>query len=277
MAKLGEIGKIMKDFKGDMDGLANRKIEEVETAKARLNPTALREELASLDAEYKKHFDFTRDMYRERLNEAIADRRKGNANKFLPGYIDYDLLQKMNIISQSGVQLTEDELSDFCKSAMKSRSDFLIRKVQLMADQNGFRLNVPSEAKANAVLDEVASVAGEVIDKYTGQLTGMENGGTGRDGTSMKIRVHAEGIFLNRYEQQYEQETIEDIQISRISQKNFAELEADKQKKAAQEPVELVNADGVHVTAKSNGKNSAAAYFARNHSNRMNQKTEPED
>lgn len=48
MGKFDEIRRIMKDFKGDVDGLANRKIEEIETAKARLNPTALKEELASL-------------------------------------------------------------------------------------------------------------------------------------------------------------------------------------------------------------------------------------
>mgnify|MGYP005880150537 CR=1 FL=1 len=96
--------------------------------------------------------------------------------------------------------------------------------MQLMAEQNGFRLNVPSEAKANAVLDEVAKTASEVIDKFTGELTGKENGGTGRDGTSMKIRVHAEGTFLNRYEQQYEKETVEDVRISRISKQGFAEI-----------------------------------------------------
>lgn len=61
-------------------------------------------------------------------------------------YFDFDLLNKMNIISQSEVQLTEDELASFCKDAMKSRSEFCVRKVQLMAEQNGFRLNVPSEA-----------------------------------------------------------------------------------------------------------------------------------
>ena len=186
MGKFDEIRRIMKDFKGDVDGLANRKIEEIETAKARLNPTALKEELASLDAEYGKHFEFTRNMYREKLAAAVADRRRGNANKYIKGYFDFDLLNKMNIISQSEVQLTEDELASFCKDAMKSRSEFCVRKVQLMAEQNGFRLNVPSEAKANAVLDEVAKTASEVIDKFTGELTGKENGGTGRDGTSSR-------------------------------------------------------------------------------------------
>lgn len=33
MGKFDEIRRIMKDFKGDVDGLANRKIEEIETAK----------------------------------------------------------------------------------------------------------------------------------------------------------------------------------------------------------------------------------------------------
>lgn len=144
--------------------------------------------------------------------------------------------------------------------------------------QMGQRNAMRACLKANAVLDEVAKTASEVIDKFTGELTGKENGGTGRDGTSMKIRVHAEGTFLNRYEQQYEKETVEDVRISRISKQGFAEMEANKQKKADQEPVELVNADGVHVTAQSNGTNSAAAYFAKNYSNCMNQKTtEPED
>ena len=146
MGKFDEIRRIMKDFKGDVDGLANRKIEEIETAKARLNPTALKEELASLDAEYGKHFEFTRNMYREKLAAAVADRRRGNANKYIKGYFDFDLLNNMNIISHSEVQLTEDELASFCKDAMKSRSEFCVRKVQLMAEQNGFRLNVPSEA-----------------------------------------------------------------------------------------------------------------------------------
>ena len=44
MRKFDEIRKVMKDFKEDMDGLVSRKIEETDTAKARLNPTALKEE-----------------------------------------------------------------------------------------------------------------------------------------------------------------------------------------------------------------------------------------
>lgn len=268
MAKFDEIRKVLKDFKQDIDGLANRKIEEMDTAKARLNPTALREELASLDAEYSKHFKFERDRYRQRLNDAIADRRKGNANKYIAGYIDYDLLNKMNIVAQSGVELTEPELADFCKAAMKSRSEFCVRKCQLLAKDNHYKLNVPSEAKANGVLDEVAKIASEVIDGYTGALTGRDRG-DGSDGRSMTLKVNSSGIFLNRYEKMYEEETIENIRISRMSQKNFAKLNAEKQKKKEQEPVEIVNTDHVNISAKSDDSNSPAAQYAKGLSQKM--------
>lgn len=233
-----------------------------------MNPTALREELASLDAEYSKHFKFTRDRYRERLNDAIADRRKGNTNKYITGYIDYDLLNKMNIISQSGVELTEPELADFCKAAMKSRSEFCVRKCQLLAKENHYKLNVPSEAKANGVLDKVAKIAGEVIGGYTGTLTGRDRG-DGSDGWSMTLKVNSSGIFLNRYEKMYEEETIEDIRISRMSQKNFAKLNAEEQKKKEQEPVEIVNTDHVNISAKSDDSNSPASQYVKRLSSQM--------
>lgn len=82
MGKFDEIRKIMKEFKGDMDSLASNKINEEQTARARLNPTALEEELTSLAAEYDGHFKSTRNRYKERLNEAIADRRKGNSKPY---------------------------------------------------------------------------------------------------------------------------------------------------------------------------------------------------
>lgn len=269
MGKFDEIRKIMKEFKSDMDSLASNKINEEQTARARLNPTALEEELTSLDAEYDGHFKSTRNRYKERLNEAITDRRKGNANKYIRGYIDYDLLNKMNIISQSGVELTEAELSDFCREAMRSRSEFCIRKCQLMAKDNHFNLEVPSEAKANNVLDEVEKIANKVVSQYTGKLTGLEKGYFGNDGESMSIKVYAEGTFLNNYERQYEKQTIEDIRISYISKENYSDLEAEKKKKAENQPVELVNADKVNIDAKSANNGSPAAKYAKAYSERM--------
>lgn len=169
----------------------------------------------------------------------------------------------MNIISQSGVELTEAELSDFCKEAMKSRSEFCIRKVQLMAKANHFSLAVPSEAKANSVLDEVSRTANNVIREYTGTLTGCDRG-NGSDGHSMMIKVEACGHFLDRFEQQYERETIEDIKISRVSKKRFAEFEADKKEREENKPVEMVEvSDSIGVQVKPEISNSSAGQYAR--------------
>lgn len=274
MNKFDEIRRIMKNFKGDVDSLVSNKLTEIQTAKARLNPQALEEELKSIETEYDRHFSFTRSTYQTQLNDAIADRRKSNTNKYIPGYIDYDLLGRMNIIAQSGVELTESELSDFCKEAMRSRSEFCIRKCQLMAKDNHFDLSVPSEAKANGVLDEVAKIAGEVIAEYAGELTGIKNG-TGRDGHSMMIKVNSSGAFLDRYEKMYEKETVEDVKISQISKKGYEEMKEYKEEQEAERPVELVDvSDSIGIQVKGDNHRSAAGEFARNYSTRMQSSTE---
>lgn len=67
----------------------------------------------------------------------------------------------------------------------------------------------------------------------------------------------------------YEKETIEDIQISRMSQKNFAKLNAEEQKKKEQEPVEIVNTDHVNISAKSDDSRSPAAQYVKGLSQKM--------
>ena len=75
------------------------------------------------------------------LDEATAGMRKKNSGKYRENYIDFDLLGKLNVITQSGVQLTSAELEVFTKDAMVSRSSFCVRKVQDMARNNGFELS----------------------------------------------------------------------------------------------------------------------------------------
>lgn len=274
MGKFDEIRTLLKQFKTDIDSLANNKMKEVARAKDRLNERALKEELASLDAEYEKHFKSTYKMYHERINEAISDRRISNADKYLPGHIDLVLLDKLNIISQSGVQLEESEITAFCKEAMKSRSMFCVRKVEKMAADNNFKMNVPNEEKANETLDTVQKQINKVLYEYRGALTGTENGRNGCDGNSMMIKVLAEGTFLDRLEKEYEGKCIEDIQISRISQKNFAKLNAEEQKKKEQEPVEIVNTDHVNISAKSDDSRSPAIQYVKGLSQKMAARTE---
>lgn len=101
------------------------------------------------------------------------------------------------------------------------------------------------------------------------KLTGLEKGYFGNDGESMSIKVYAEGNFLNNYERQYEKQTIEDIRISYISKENYSDLEAEKKKKAENQPVELVNADKVNINTKSTSEDSPAAKYAKAYSERM--------
>lgn len=77
------------------------------------------------------------------------------------------------------------------------------------------------------------------------------------------------GTFLNAYEQKYEKQTIEDVRISHISKEDFSVLEAEKKKKAENQPVELVNADKVNINTKSTSEDSPAAKYVKAYSERM--------
>lgn len=268
MGRFDEIRILLKQFKTDTDSLANNKMKEVARAKDRLNERALKEELASLDVEYEKHFRATCKMYHERINDAISDRRISNADKYLPGHIDLVLLDKLNIISQSGVQLEESEITVFCKEAMKSRSMFCVRKVEKMAADNNFKMNVPNEEKANETLDTVQKQINEVLHTYRGALTGTENGRTGQDGNSMMIKVLAEGTFLNRLEKEYEGRCIEDIKIEKMDRRKYAVQQAMERDEKKKEPVEVVEVGkDIGVTAKS--KSTSASQFAKDYSARV--------
>ena len=120
-----------------------------------------------------------------------------------------------------------------------------------------------------ALLDEVEKIADKVISQYTGKLTGLEKGYFGNDGESMSIKVYAEGTFLNNYERQYEKQTIEDVRISHISKEDFSALEAEKKKKAENQPVELINVDKVNIGAKPANSDSPAAKYTKAYSVRM--------
>lgn len=273
MGKFDEIRTLLKQFKTDIDSLANNKMKEVARAKDRLNERALKEELASLDAEYDKHFKSTCSMYSERINDAISDRRTSNADKYLPGHIDLVLLDKLNIISRSGVQLEESEITAFCKEAMKSRSMFCVRKVKKMASDNNFKLNVPDEEKANETLDTVQKQINKVLYEYRGALTGTDNGRNGCDGNSMMIKVLAEGTFLDRLEKEYEGRCIEEIKIEKLDKKSYIKRELEKRDKEKEKPVEITEVgEDIGISAKS--QLSDASSRAKEYCEKMQQPAE---
>ncbi len=124
--------------------------------------------MASLDAEYGKHFELVPEICTgNKLAAAVADRRRGNATQVhnratLILSARYCLIEIESCFSRKAYRctLTEDELASFCKDAMKSQIGILRPKSAVaMAEQTAdSALNVPSVSKAaNAVLDEVAN------------------------------------------------------------------------------------------------------------------------
>ena len=155
---------------------------------------------------------------------------------------------------------SEDEA--FCERALKSRSDFCVRKVVAMAKDSGFRLNVPSEQATNGVIDQTDSRLRQIIERYDGNPQFGYSGGS-RD---LSITMDAKGGFLNRKEKDYEEKMVEDISISTISQ---ADYNSQKQKEAEEKEIEIVETGHIGVSVKPDNSNSPAAQYAKDYSARM--------
>lgn len=171
--------------------------------------------------------------------------------------------------SAAGIPLTQSEVEAFCERALKSRSDFCVRKVVAMAKDSGFRLNVPSEQAANGVIDQTDSRLRQIIERYDGNPQFGYSGGS-RD---LSIIMDAKGGFLDRKEKDYEEKMVEDISISTISQ---ADYNSQKQKEAEEKEIEIVETGHIGVSVKPDSSNSPAAKAARDYSARMQRDPNPE-
>lgn len=198
---------ILKNFKTEVDSVINRRNDEISRAEREYNKNVLSEKVGNIRAEHSNLITAIRQKYLEQLDEATANMRSRNAGKYSANFIDFPLLEKLNIIANSGVPLTASELESLTKDAMSSRSSFCVRKCQLMAKSSGLELSVPSEEAANAVLDETDRRIREIIQEYSGKPTGRV------DGHYMAIVVWVEGTFLDALEKRYEAATVEDITI----------------------------------------------------------------
>ena len=153
-------------------------------------------------------------------------------DKFIPNYVSETLLTELNLVSAANIPLTQSEVEAYCEKALKSRSDFCVRKVIAMAKDSGFRLNVPSEQAANDVIDQTDSRLRQIIEQYDGNPQFGYSGGR-RD---LSITMDAKGGFLDRKEKDYEEKMVEDISISTISQ---ADYNSQKQKEAEEKEIEI--------------------------------------
>lgn len=266
MGRFNNYKAILKDFREEIEKLTRMKNDEIASAKSRFNESALPEELKSINAEYDGLIKAVRNKYTDKLKTETMGLRHKNMDKFIPNYVDDTFLTELNLVSAAGIPLTQSEIEAYCEKALKSRSDFCVRKVVAMAKDSGYRLNVPSEQAANEIIDQTDSRLKEIIEKYDGNPKFTY--GYGNSFRDSSIVMDAKGGFLDRREKLYESKMLEDISISTMSQHDYY-----KQKQEAQreEEIEIVETGQLGIQAKKENSKSSATQFARNYSQEMMQ------
>ena len=264
MGRFDGYRSVLKGFSEELEKLTRMRNDEIASAKSRFNKSALPEELKSINAEYDGLIKAVRSKYASKLKTETMSLRHKNMDKFIPNYVDDTFLTELNLVSAAGIPLTQSEVEAYCERALKSRSDFCVRKVVAMAKDSGFRLNVPSEQAANGVIDQTDSRLRQIIEQYDGNPQFGYSGGR-RD---LSITMDAKGGFLDRKEKDYEEKMVEDISISTISQ---ADYNNQKQKEAEEKEIEIIETGHIGISAKPTINNSAAARYAREYSIHMNQ------
>lgn len=143
MARFDGYRNILKCFGEEIEKLTRMQNDEIASAKSRFNKSALPEELKSIDTEYGGLIEAVRSKYVSKLKTETMSLRHKNMDKFIPNYVSETLLTELNLVSAANIPLTQSEVEAYCEKALKSRSDFCVRKVVAMAKDSGFRLNVP--------------------------------------------------------------------------------------------------------------------------------------
>lgn len=261
MGRFDGYRSVLKGFKEEIEKLTRMRNDEIASAKSRFNASALPEELKSINAEYDGLIKAVRSNYASKLKTETMSLRHKNMDKFIPNFVDDTFLTELNLVSAANIPLTQSEIEAYCERALKSRSDFCVRKVIAMAKDSGFRLNVPSEQAANDVITRTDSRLKEIIEKYDGNPSfGYGSGNVYRD---QSITMDANGTFLNGREKSYEEKMVEDISVSTISQ---ADYNSQKQKEAEEKEIEIVETGHIGVSVKPGNPKSPAAQAARKYS-----------
>ena len=277
MDKFKNYAEILKDFSKDMEMWKQCEADDIADAERKYNQNALPEQIKKIRSEYAKRYALVRENALTKVKNETQAIKQRNQGKFKLDFIDLELLNEINIVAASGVQMTESEVEAYCRRALASRSSFCVRATQNLAKKSGMRLDAPTEDKAVRVVDQANNRMCAIIEKYDGRF---QFGDINRD-QSIVMDAHGfgENGFLSRLEREYQNCTLEDIKITEMSRKEFDVKEAVARVESQKNPIELAEVgENIGVSAKPDGSRSSAAQFAREYSARMNQKTtEPED
>lgn len=267
MGRFDGYREILKDFRTELEGLTNKQNNEFNNAKTKFKTEVLQGEMKNISAEYAPLMQASRQRALARLDDMSNSMKTRNSGKFLPGFINTNLLEKMNIIADANISLTESELKDLATEALKSKSDFCCRKLLDIAEKSNYKMTLPNEFTANQVIEQTHARTKAVIEKYDG--TRMHNNHTSGDMTSIKMSV--DGRFLDELERKYESSTVEDISITRVPVHEYYK----KKQENAEDGIEVIEAgDSLGISTTPIKKSSAAAQFAKAYSEKM-QEYEP--
>lgn len=264
MGRFDNYRAVLKDFRNEIEGLSSKKNNEINSARGRFKESVLPDELKTITAEYSPLLEASRRKALARLDGVTTSMRTRNEGKFVQGFINTNVLEKMNIIASANIQLTEAELKDIARDCMKSKSDFCCRKLLDIAEKSNFKMTLPNEFAANQVIDQIHDQIKEIIQRYDG-TTQHDNLTTG-DMVNIKLSVN--GRFIDRLEQRYNESTVEDITISRVDPVKYYREKQEKSK----EDIEIVEAsDDLGISAKPTGATSPAGQFAKEYCEKMQQ------
>lgn len=262
MGKFDNYRIILKDFRAEFEGLSSKKSNEISSARSKFKESALPDELKNISAEYAPLLESSRKRALALLDGVTASMRGQNEGKFLAGFINTNLLEKMNIIANANIQLNEEELKDIARECMKSKSDFCCRKLLDIAKKSNYKMTLPNEYTANQVISETHNKIKEIIQKYDG-TTKHDHLTTG---DMVNIKLSVSGQFIDRLEQRYNESTVEDITISRVDPVKYYREKQEKSK----EDIEIVEVnDDLGISVKPTSATSPASSYAKNYSAKM--------
>lgn len=246
-------GKKMQGIKADHE----KKV--VEIKKTYVNakiPQFVRDE----NERYQKAVQSERLAAINTLNDSVK-KLEASQNGGITDKIDTVMLNELNAISQSNMELTAAELKAVGQRVLASGSAICCRKLTDIAHQSGYQLHLPDPAEAKKVLYEASEQILNFFKFYDGSNPYASNVPYG----SSKYGLMASGRFLDDYERQFERATANTLADTRKALEDAeGKGNADAITEAAEKLKEMVQSDSLPEEKPSKG-----AEFARKYSEKM--------
>lgn len=113
MEKFKKYAEILKDFSKDMELWKTCEEDDIADAERKYNQNALPEQIKKIRSEYAKKYALVRENALTKVKNETKSIKQRNQGKFKPDFVDLELLNEINAIAASGVQMTESEVEAY--------------------------------------------------------------------------------------------------------------------------------------------------------------------